>query len=86
MTREEFVARYRHELAGIVLDGTIARRSGGELSLWLATAMQAIDARLGQMYDQLQPPPPAPKPPVSNGATNGHPKTPGIIAHRPDAR
>lgn len=56
MTREQFIDAWRHELAGFVLDGATANRTGADLGLFARTIMQKIDQRLGRMYDQLNPP------------------------------
>jgi hypothetical protein len=60
MTREEFLGRYRHELAGIVLDAAMANRHGAELAVFCRSMMQRIDAKLGEMYVELTRPQPSP--------------------------
>ena len=66
MTRQQAIEKYKHEFAGFVLDAATAGRSGGELSLWLRTAVQRIDAKIGAMFDEITAPEDKP-------ATNGVP-------------
>ena len=65
-TRAEFIARWQHELAGLMIDAATSGRSGADLGLWVRTVMRTIDSKLGQMYDGLAPSEPKPEP-VANG-------------------
>lgn len=60
MTRKDFIDKYKHQLAGFVVDAATAGRSGAELALFLRGVMQRIDANLGVIYDDLCPPAPLP--------------------------
>lgn len=55
--RKAFIDKRRHELAGLVLDGSTFNRTGGELALWCRNIMYRTDAMLVQMFDELFPPP-----------------------------
>lgn len=55
MTREQFIDRWKHELAGLMLDAATTGMSGAALALWCRNVMKTLDARLGQMWDSLQP-------------------------------
>lgn len=52
-SKEAFVAHWKHEFAGMVLDAALNTRRGAELSFSLANLMDKIEARLGQIYGQL---------------------------------
>jgi len=56
LTRQDFVEKHRHELAGIAFDAALAGRKGGELALWARTMLVQIDRRLGMIYDELTKP------------------------------
>jgi hypothetical protein len=63
MSRQDFVNRYKHELAGFVVDAIATPRQGPELSLWLRSMMARIDAKLGAIYDEFN----QPQQPPANG-------------------
>jgi hypothetical protein len=60
MDRAAFIEKWRHEMAGLVLDGCAVHRTGAEFALFARQIMHKVDQRLGQMYDQLNPKPAAP--------------------------
>ncbi len=53
VTRQEFVDRHKHELAGLLMDGMFVERSGAMRASWTRDAMRRIDQKLGDIYDQL---------------------------------
>lgn len=53
MTRDEFIAEYRHELSGMILDAATSGKSGAELAVQIRHLMRKVDAQLGEMYDRL---------------------------------
>lgn len=55
--RLAFIEKRRHVLAGLVLDGVMQNLHGAQLALWCRTIMHRTDAMLGQMFDELIPPP-----------------------------
>lgn len=59
MTKEQFVQLHKHHFLGLVADSIGKQRSGGDLGLFLTQAIEKIDTRLGQIFDQLQPKPAA---------------------------
>ncbi len=59
MSKEDFINRWRHELAGEILDACTVQRTGADLGLFVRRVMQKIDARLGQMWQEFQPKPTA---------------------------
>ena len=71
MTRQEFVERWKHQLAGMILDGATVARTGADLGLWCRSVMGKTDVLLARMYDDLHPAeaikPPAPS---SNGVAS----------------
>lgn len=67
MTRQEFIAKFRHEIDGWVLDACLERRpSGLELSKFLREMRAKIEVKLGDMFDAVIADPPKPLP-ASNG-------------------
>lgn len=56
MTKQAFIDKYKHELAGLVADAAVTARSGAPLAEWLRRSMQQIDAKLGSIYDELTTP------------------------------
>jgi hypothetical protein len=52
-TRAEFIERWRHELAGAVLDGATTARTGADLALFARQILRKVDAQLNQMYLDL---------------------------------
>jgi hypothetical protein len=64
MTRDDFIAKHRHELAGLVLDGCTVARSGADLAIFARQIMHKVDARLGAIYAELTA---KPQPAGSNG-------------------
>ncbi len=54
MTRSEFIAEYRHEIDGWLLDAAMEGRRGAELSIWLRQMRARIEQKLGVMYDRMQ--------------------------------
>lgn len=61
-SRRRFIEKYRHELAGLVLDGASILRTGAEFALWARTTMHRTDTMLAKMFDGL-----FPEPPPTNG-------------------
>lgn len=59
MNKQDFIDKWKHEIAGLILDGATSGRSGADLALWLRGVMKKVDARLGDMHDSLKPPPAA---------------------------
>jgi hypothetical protein len=55
MTQDEFVAKYRHEIDGWILDAAMEGRRGAELSIWLKTMRSKIESKLRAMYVSMQP-------------------------------
>lgn len=53
MTRDEFLERHRHELAGLVLDAAVGERRGADLAIFLRNAMKRTDALLGAVWADL---------------------------------
>jgi DNA-binding LytR/AlgR family response regulator len=53
VTRQEFIDKHKHEIAGFVMDAAVVQRSGAPLAQWLRKQMQAIDMKLALMYDEL---------------------------------
>ena len=53
MTRSDFIDKWRHEIAGLALDGATAQRTGADLALWARGLMKKVDAHLASMFDQL---------------------------------
>jgi hypothetical protein len=60
MTRIEFINEFKHELAGLMLEGAMEQRKAGDLGFWARTVMKRVDERLGQMYDAMLKNPPVP--------------------------
>ncbi|MGD9712862.1 MAG: hypothetical protein AB7V46_12435 [Thermomicrobiales bacterium] len=67
MTKTEFIDRWKHELAGMVLDAML-HRHGAEAAIFARNSMRKIDERLGQMFDQLNPPAEVPAKPQLRAA------------------
>lgn len=55
MTKQEFMEKFRHEWAGMVVDAATMGTSGAERALTLRFLMQKIDRHLSHMYDLLKP-------------------------------
>lgn len=53
MSREDFIEKYHHQIAGIVLDGATGRREGEAMSIWLRLVMAKVDAVLNKAYGEL---------------------------------
>lgn len=71
MTRQEFVEKWRHELAGMCLDAALAGRHEASLGLWARAMMQKLDKMLAQMYDEVSPEKAIPAQKTANVAANG---------------
>jgi hypothetical protein len=56
LNRQQFVERYFHTLLGLLLDGALSRRCGGELSLWLRACQREVADLLSRAYADLNPP------------------------------
>lgn len=52
--RLAFVEKYRHELTGLICDAATVARSGVPLSIFLRGAMQRVDQKLGEMFNELK--------------------------------
>ena len=52
--RQAFIDRHKHELAGLILDGSMGR-TGSDYALWARSIMSRIDAKLAAVYDDLKP-------------------------------
>jgi hypothetical protein len=50
--KDEFVERWRHELAGPLLDAVMGGRKGAELSMWLAMTQRKIEGMLSKIFDE----------------------------------
>jgi hypothetical protein len=72
MTRQEFIDRHKHELVGVVIDGMVAERKGGESALFVRTVMHRYDRLLGAIYDDFHT---AAKPPAAPPAKQEGKKT-----------
>lgn len=71
MNRDDFIAHFRHEFMGIMLEAARNKEDGGRLGIMLDMWIKKIELRLGQAWDRLQPPKPSDaKPPQP--ANNGH--------------
>lgn len=57
LTREEFIDRHRHELAGMVVDAATFGEHGAPGAMLLRGLMKKIDARLATIYGELTDPP-----------------------------
>lgn len=55
MSKDDFVDKYRHELAGLVVDAATSKRTGADLAMSLRFLMDKIDGKLGSMYADLVP-------------------------------
>lgn len=75
MTREQFIDRHYHELYGLIADAFAVNRQGADLSRAMQLAAEKVRARLGQMHDQLVPPPQQPIQPQRSPGTS--PPAPG---------
>lgn len=78
MTKDQFIAAHKHQLAGLMLDAiyTGKAKHGAELSIFVSMIQHTVSDRLAAMYDSLQPKPAAPaKPEVT---ANGKPTTTGV--------
>ena len=54
MTREEFLEKYRHRLAGIALDAMFNESvRGGELALRLRSMLKQTDALIVEMWNDI---------------------------------
>lgn len=51
MTREQFIAEWRHVIMGVMCENVERGREGATLALWLRTAYPKIDAVLGKAFD-----------------------------------
>jgi hypothetical protein len=51
--RQAFIDRHKHELVGIIMDGAMTHRTGGELGQWIRQKMILVDKRIGEMFDEL---------------------------------
>ncbi len=60
MTREQFIATFRHEIDGWVLDAAMSGHRGSDLSMFLRMMRGKIETKLASMYDALIPPKPVP--------------------------
>jgi hypothetical protein len=69
LTKQEFVQRNRHEIAGMVLDA-LSGGKGPELSMRIRYTVARIDQLLGEMYEQLLPGVPANNPTSRAGGRN----------------
>ncbi len=67
MTREQFIERWKHQLAGLVLDGATVARTGADLGFFCRSVMSKTDTMLSRMYDDLQPKEPLPVKVSGNG-------------------
>lgn len=57
--RRAFVDKHKHELAGLILDGTV-QRTGGEYAFWCRGVIIRVDQKLGQIFDDMFPEVPRP--------------------------
>lgn len=60
MTKQAFIEKHRHELAGLVADAFTVTARGGPLAIMIREAFKKIDARLALIYDELCPAPHVP--------------------------
>jgi len=73
LTRKEFTDAHRHEIDGWLLDAILGNHKGAELSMFLKAQRAKIEKRLGEMYDQLCPPPVLPPNPMKAAANGAGP-------------
>lgn len=58
--RKDCINTFKHLIAGIVCDAVSNRdRQGGDLAIFLRSAMTRIDAEIGRIFDFAVPPPKA---------------------------
>ncbi len=78
-SRREFIEEHRHALDGMILDAVLSsERRGSELSVWLKMMRARIEAKLGEMYDELQPPAPVNGQPAKKPEEACPPTTPRL--------
>lgn len=79
MTKEQFIAAHKHQLAGLMLDAiyTGKAKHGAELSIFVSMIQHTVSDRLAAMYDSLQPKP-ATLPAKPEVTANGKPTTAGV--------
>jgi hypothetical protein len=53
MSKQDFMEKFRHEWAGMVLDAATSGCRGAELAFAMRHTMQKIDRHLALMYDAL---------------------------------
>lgn len=73
MTRNEFIEKYRYELAGLVFEFAMTERSGGERAMQFRLVMTRVDTMLRTAWqaahpeevkpEESKPEPPKPQPP-----------------------
>jgi len=51
MPREEVIRRAKYAIVGLVTDGIVSRRSGGELAMYLEAAIKTVETTIGRVYD-----------------------------------
>ncbi len=76
MTRDQFIAREKHQILGLVIDAMVVRRNGADLSIFMETVTGRVEEVLGRVYDQVNPKPLPVKPaeptkPPANGVHTG---------------
>lgn len=57
MSKDEFIAKYRHELAGRVVEGLVVRVTAEEIIPWAERCMIGSQSLLERMYLDLVPQP-----------------------------
>jgi hypothetical protein len=57
MTKDECIARFHHQLWGVLLDVSRTGAKGGERAALEDVAMRKIDQVIGAIYDGCQPAP-----------------------------
>ena len=58
MTRIEFVERWKHQFAGIVLEAALTAANGEQRSIFLRSVFAKIERHLAQIHDELSAPAP----------------------------
>ncbi len=55
-SKDEFVAKWKHDLAGMVLDALVSNATGAELAVKTRLLMEKVETRLAQYWTDLQEP------------------------------
>src|SRR5258708_3082121 len=53
MSKDEFIAKWRNDLAGRILEGVTAEYRGAQLGVWARGVLSRVDMLLEQMHNDL---------------------------------